>query len=93
MWYAETRRFWRRHGDAGDGSTFAAPDLRIDGPAGDIGFAIGRTWWGCGYVPEAATAVLAFAREHLGIERITGSCDRENVRIAASQAISFEIEF
>ena len=56
-----------------------AIDLHADG---SIGYAIGRPWWGSGYVPEAARAVLDFARAHLGVKRIMGICDYENVRSA-----------
>ena len=56
-----------------------AIDLRADG---SIGYAIGRPWWGVGYVPEAARAVLDFARTHLGVKRVTGICDYENSRSA-----------
>lgn len=59
-----------------------AIDFRMDGRVGDIGYAIGPPWWGNGYVPEAARAVLDFARKHLGIERVTGRCDYENARSA-----------
>lgn len=56
-----------------------ALDLRM---SGNIGYAIGRPWWGNGYVPEAARAVLDFARMHLGTKRVTGICDYENARSA-----------
>lgn len=43
---------------------------------------LGQPWWGNGYVPEAARAVLNFVSTHLGIERVTGMCDYENARSA-----------
>lgn len=56
-----------------------AIDFQMDG---NIGYAIGRPWWGNGYVPEAASVVLEFARTHLGVTRAKGICDYENARSA-----------
>ncbi len=53
-------------------------DLTIDQHVSNIGFTIGRAWWGLGIVPEAARAVLDFARKDLGIQRVRGQCDYEN---------------
>lgn len=53
-------------------------DLTIDENISNIGFTIGRAWWGMGIVPEAARAVLDFARNYLGIQRVRGQCDYEN---------------
>lgn len=56
---------------------------RRDRPSnrGNLGYAIGWRWWGNSYVPEAAGAVLNFARK-LGMQRVTGICDYENARSA-----------
>jgi RimJ/RimL family protein N-acetyltransferase len=59
-----------------------AIELRIRGDEGDIGFIIGRRYWGQGIVPEALTAVTAFARKHLALSRIHGYCDVDNARSA-----------
>lgn len=53
-------------------------DLTIGENISNIGFSIGRAWWGMGIVPEAARAVLDFARNHLAIKRVRGQCDYEN---------------
>jgi ribosomal-protein-alanine N-acetyltransferase len=53
-------------------------DLTIDENISNIGFTIGRAWWGMGIVPEAARAVLDVARNYLGIQRVRGQCDYEN---------------
>jgi hypothetical protein len=39
-------------------------------------------YWGRGIVPEALAAVLAFAKERLGLRCIRGWCDVENVASA-----------
>lgn len=36
----------------------------------ELGFWIGREWWGKGYAREAATAVIGFAFDSLGLNRI-----------------------
>lgn len=54
----------------------------VEEQIGGIGFAIGKRWWGQGYVPEAARAVLAFARASLRLARVNGMCDHENLRPA-----------
>jgi [ribosomal protein S5]-alanine N-acetyltransferase len=36
----------------------------------ELGFWIGREWWGNGYAREAATAVIAFGFDTLGLNRI-----------------------
>jgi [ribosomal protein S5]-alanine N-acetyltransferase len=53
-------------------------DLTIHENISHLGFAIGRAWWGMGIVPEAARAVLDFARSYLGTRRVRGQCDYEN---------------
>jgi RimJ/RimL family protein N-acetyltransferase len=39
-------------------------------PAVEIGWRLGRAHWGRGYATEAATAVLAFGFERVGLDRI-----------------------
>ncbi len=41
-------------------------------PEADIGYAIRPEFFGQGYTHEAAVAVLAFARERLGMQRVLG---------------------
>jgi RimJ/RimL family protein N-acetyltransferase len=36
----------------------------------ELGFWIGREWWGHGYATEAATAVIRFGFDTLGLNRI-----------------------
>ena len=49
-------------------------------PTGDIelGYTLGRVFWGHGYATEAAGACLAAGLEHLGAPRIIALADEEN---------------
>ena len=49
-------------------------------PTGDIelGYTLGRVYWGHGYATEAAGACLAAGLEHLGAPRIIALADEEN---------------
>ncbi len=52
---------------ADDGALVGAIDLRAAaGPGGNLGYWIGRPYWGCGYATTAARALLAMA--FLGLE-------------------------
>jgi len=51
---------------------------RASGTA-ELGFWLGRPWWGRGYTTEAARAVLGFGLTGGGLHRITATCDPENV--------------
>ena len=50
-------------------------------PTGDIelGYTLGRAYWGHGYATEAAGACLAAGLEHLGAPRIIALADEENL--------------
>ncbi|MFT5423135.1 MAG: ribosomal-protein-alanine N-acetyltransferase [Phycisphaerales bacterium] len=41
-----------------------------DGGVGELGYALGRAWWGKGYATEASNAMLAHGFDTLGFERI-----------------------
>ncbi|HAT30451.1 MAG TPA: GNAT family N-acetyltransferase [Janthinobacterium sp.] len=49
-------------------------------PDVDIGYAIAPRYWGRGYAYEAAAAVVAHAERDLGLERLLGITDPENVK-------------
>lgn len=51
---------------------------------GEVGYVLAREHWGKGYATEAAAAVLAFARDELGLERVEATCRPGNV---ASQRV------
>lgn len=44
----------------------------------DIGYVLGRLYWGHGYGAEAAAALLAHGFEQLGLHRIIAECDPAN---------------
>lgn len=52
--------------------------LHDEGRRGDLGFWIGRDYWGRGYASEAARRMIDFATETLGVTRITGTVAADN---------------
>jgi RimJ/RimL family protein N-acetyltransferase len=48
------------------------------GPDVELGYALGRAWWGRGYATEAAGAILAAAFQTLGAHRVVAVAKREN---------------
>ncbi len=51
-------------------------------PAVEIGWRLGRGFWGLGYATEAAQQVLRFGFEVVGLDRIVSICHVENVASA-----------
>ncbi len=49
-------------------------------PAADIGYAVRPEFFGQGYTHEAAVAVLAYARERLGMKRVLGLTNPDNAK-------------
>lgn len=43
--------------------------------AAEIGYVLARSYWGRGYVPEAARAILAVAFERLNVHRVCATCN------------------
>ena len=46
--------------------------------AAELGWALGRAWWGRGIMPEAARAVLKFLFDEVGANRVYAGHDAEN---------------
>ena len=44
----------------------------------EIGYCIGKNWWGRGIMPEAAKAVMAYLFEEVGIQRLEVGHDPDN---------------
>ncbi len=44
----------------------------------EVGYCIGRNWWGQGIVSEAFQAVIAFCFEEVGVQRISARHDPNN---------------
>ena len=57
----------------------------------ELGYLIGRKYQGKGYATEVCKAILAYAKEHAGFERINTLIQDENeVSIALSKKLGFE---
>jgi [ribosomal protein S5]-alanine N-acetyltransferase len=50
--------------------------------SGDIGYVLNRRYWGRGYIPEAAGALLEFGFGELKMHRIWARCDTLNLASA-----------
>lgn len=46
---------------------------------GELGYALNRRYWGRGYIPEAAHALLGFGFGALALHRIFATCHPENI--------------
>ncbi len=57
-------------------------------PGPEVGWAIKRDRWGCGYAPEAAIAATTWAFDHLGWDRVIHCIDPLNT---PSQAVARKI--
>ncbi|HET6229038.1 MAG TPA: GNAT family N-acetyltransferase [Longimicrobiaceae bacterium] len=67
-------------------------------PGFELGYTLGRNFWGRGYASEGARAALAYAREVLGRERVISLIRAENagsVRVAEGlgAVLQGELEF
>jgi ribosomal-protein-alanine N-acetyltransferase len=71
-----------------EGITWQLRAWRVD--RAELGYWLGRPFWGKGYMSEAATAVLAFAFEQLGLHKVTIGCVDGN---DASRAIIEKLGF
>ena len=57
-------------------------------PGFELGYALGRAWWGHGYAREAGGAALAYARQTLGRDEIISVIRPDNARsIAVATAL------
>ncbi len=64
--------------------------LHDEGARGELGFWIGRDYWGRGYASEAARRMIEFATEALGVARLTGTVAAGN---DASLAVLVKLGF
>lgn len=72
MWAVEERESGRLVGRVG----FYNPD---GWPAFELGWTIGKPWWGKGYATEAAKRCLRYAFDEMGREHVISLIDPENV--------------
>jgi RimJ/RimL family protein N-acetyltransferase len=63
-----------------------------DGRSGDLGFWLGRRYWGNGFMSEAVAAFLGFAFADLGLERVEAAAMPENqpsIRVQEKMGFAF----
>jgi len=59
----------------------------------EIGFALGRAYWGCGYMSEALEALLGLAFDEMQLRRIEADVDpRNGASIRLLERLGFEKE-
>jgi RimJ/RimL family protein N-acetyltransferase len=63
----------------GTGEVIGMIDPRIEGPKVAIGYGAARAYWGKGYIPEAARAIIAWAFQQPSIYRVYATTDLENL--------------
>jgi [ribosomal protein S5]-alanine N-acetyltransferase len=57
-------------------------EIRIDGFKADLGYGMGKNYWGNGYMVEALLALVGWALGQPGIYRVWAVCDTENTKSA-----------
>jgi len=57
-------------------------DIHFNGSTAGLGYVVGRPFWGNGYIPEAARAVVEWALGQPEIYRVNATCDVENAASA-----------
>ena len=50
----------------------------VDGDAVELGYTLGRAWWGRGYATEAAAACVRYAFDEAGVPELVALALREN---------------
>jgi len=66
---------------AADDTMIGAGELHVDVGGhrrGSLGYTLARDAWGRGYATEAAAALLSFGFAHLGLHKISATCDPAN---------------
>ena len=59
----------------------------------ELGWCIGRKWWGAGIMPEAGAAVIAFLFDQVGLNRVAARYDARNAksgRVMQKLGMTFE---
>ncbi|WP_412516742.1 GNAT family N-acetyltransferase [Actinomadura madurae] len=63
------------------GTLIGSIELRVTSTShrrGELGYVLHRQWWGLGYAGEAATALLGFGFDDLGLRKISATCNPAN---------------
>lgn len=53
-------------------------ELRYDEHGLNVGYVLARSYWGCGYMPEAVNAIIRWAFVQPDVYRVWAYCDVEN---------------
>lgn len=63
-----------------DGAVLGCMGLLLEPTAGnaEVGYWLGRSFWGKGYATEALSALVGFAFDHFGLSQVTASAMPEN---------------
>jgi RimJ/RimL family protein N-acetyltransferase len=61
-----------------DGRLVGMIELRPDGHRVELGYCLGRAWWGRGFMTEAVRAVADWALAQRDVVRVWAVCDVEN---------------
>jgi RimJ/RimL family protein N-acetyltransferase len=70
---------WRLDDNAFLGMALLIP-LALEGPEIEIGWRLPRSAWGNGYATEAASRIVRYARDEVGLNEIIACIDPENER-------------
>ncbi|MFD1371730.1 GNAT family N-acetyltransferase [Actinoplanes sichuanensis] len=79
-----------------EGHLIGAVELRVTGRTharGEFGYTLARSAWGRGFATEAATAVLAYAFDRVGLHRVAATCDPANTasrRVLEKAGLTYE---
>ena len=60
--------------------SIAVAHLNTGAESAELGWCIGRAWWGQGVMPEAGAAVVAFLFERAGFRRVAARYDTRNTK-------------
>lgn len=61
-----------------DGALLGMIEVRVNGHRAEMGYVLGRPYWGKGYMPEALGAILHWTSAQESISRTWAYCDVEN---------------
>jgi len=76
-----------------DGRFVGMIGVSVDGHAVEVGYVIGRAFWGQGYAPEALMGVCDAAFADRAIHRLSAVCDAENtasMRVLEKAGLAYE---
>jgi ribosomal-protein-alanine N-acetyltransferase len=71
--------------DREDDMLIGSTELRITSAShqrGEMGYVVHHRWWGRGYASEAASVLLRWGHDELGLHKISATCDPGNAASA-----------